>query len=66
MTCKEIYCDKCCKRQVHKKIGSSSSYAGLGIARGILAISSLGLSETITRDYYWQCLKCGEIQKRGI
>ena len=65
MTCKEIYCCNCCKKQVHKKIGRSSVFEGYGIARGILAVSSLGLSEVIGHENYWQCLKCGEIQKKG-
>ena len=50
---------------MHKKIGRSSVFEGYGIARGILAVSSLGLSEVIGHENYWQCLKCGEIQKKG-
>ena len=56
------WCRECCKRTPHNNVGSKSDYEGCGIARGILAIMSLGISET-QRDKYWQCSKCGEITK---
>lgn len=56
------WCSECCKRTPHNYIGSKSDYEGCGIVRGILAIMSLGISET-QRDKYWQCSRCGEITK---
>lgn len=63
MTVKKIYCHKCGNHQPHKKIGSSSGYEGMGIARGLLAVMSLGMSEFSGREIYWECLKCGEVRR---
>ena len=56
------YCWECGKYTPHNYVGSKSDFEGFGIARAILAISSLGISET-DRDKYWQCSKCGEARK---
>ena len=53
------WCSECCERTNHNYVGSKSDYEGLGIARAILAVGSLGISETVCRDKYWQCCKCG-------
>ena len=58
----KLWCEKCCERTLHNYVGSRSDYEDCGIARGILAVMSLGISE-IQRDKYWQCSKCGEIRK---
>jgi hypothetical protein len=57
------WCSKCRKSTYHKYAGSKSDYEGLGIARGILAVASLGISETVTRDRFWQCCECNTIRK---
>lgn len=57
------WCSKCRTSTYHKYAGSKSDYEGLGIARGILAVASLGISETVTRDRFWQCTECGAIKK---
>lgn len=57
------WCSKCRTSTYHKYAGSKSDYEGLGIARGILALASLGISETVTRDRFWQCTECGAIRK---
>lgn len=57
------YCSKCKRYTPHNYVGSKSDYEGLGIARVILAVSSLGISETVGRNKYWQCSKCGDIRK---
>lgn len=57
------WCSKCRTSTYHKYAGSKSDYEGLGIARGILAVASLGISETVTRDRFWQCTECGAIRK---
>lgn len=36
---------------------------GLGLIRGFMAIATLGITETIGVDKYYQCQKCGEIDK---
>jgi hypothetical protein len=56
------YCRKCCKRTPHSYVGSKNMLDGFGIARVILAVASLGTSETV-RGRYWQCQKCGEIKE---
>lgn len=57
------WCSECCERTNHNYVGSKGDFEGLGIARAILAVSSLGISETVCRDKYWQCCKCGEVSK---
>ena len=59
----KLYCYKCKRYTTHNYVGSKCDYEGLGIARAILAVSSLGLSETVGRHKYWQCSKCGDIRK---
>ena len=56
------YCWECGKYTPHNYVGSKRDFEGLGLARVILVISSLGISET-DRDKYWQCSKCGEVRK---
>ena len=36
---------------------------GLGLIRVFMAITTLGITETIGVDKYYQCQKCGEIYK---
>ena len=57
------WCSKCRKSTYHKYAGSKSDYEGLGLARVVLAVGSLGISETVTRDRFWQCSECGAIKK---
>lgn len=57
------YCSECGKRTTHNYIGSKGDFEDLGLLRVIMAISTLGISETLCRDKYWQCSKCGEIKK---
>lgn len=46
------YCSECGKSTPHNYIGSKSDFEGLGLARVILAVSSLGTSETVGRNKY--------------
>ena len=58
------WCSECGKRTTHNYIGSKGDFEDLGlIIRGIMVISSLGITETLCRDKYWQCTKCGDIRK---
>ena len=58
------YCHKCHRYTVYNYVGSKSDFEDCGfVIRSILAISSLGLTETLCRDRYWKCSKCGEIVK---
>ena len=57
------YCRECGEYTNHNYVGSKGDYEGLGLARGFLAVASLGISETVCRVKYWQCCKCGELTK---
>lgn len=56
-------CRKCHGDTVHTLVGKDAMCEGLGIIRGIAAIASLGITETVGVDKYYQCQKCGEITK---
>jgi ribosomal protein L44E len=65
MKTKVCYCRKCRKDTVHELVDKDSVLSGNGLARGMLAVASLGFSEvlntaTVTRKY--ECRKCGEIR----
>ena len=57
------FCVKCGKITPHNYVGSKGDFEGFGLARGILAVCSLGVSETLCRNKYWQCYRCGEVTK---
>lgn len=59
----KMYCTKCRDFTNHNYVGSKGDFEGLGPARAIVAVTTLGLSETFCRDKYWQCPKCGEVRK---
>lgn len=59
-----LYCFECGKTTPHLYCGRRSAFEGTGIARAILAVSSLGMSETTLADRYWQCECCGEMRKQ--
>lgn len=61
--CKDIWCNECGKSQVHEHYGSHGDYEGFGPACIIIAIGSIGISETMCRDHYWKCTKCDNVQK---
>lgn len=57
------YCHKCKRQTVHNYVGSKNEFEELGfVIRGILAISSLGMTESLGKKKYWQCSKCGDIR----
>lgn len=58
-----LYCSICRETTPHVYCGRRSGFEGTGIARGILAVASLGMSETTLADHYWQCECCGEMRK---
>lgn len=60
---KLLYCYKCHKTTPHSYVGKESVAIGCGIARIIMAAATLGATETVFADRYWQCEKCGNIQK---
>lgn len=62
---KICYCRKCRKDTVHDLVHKDSALSGAGLARGILAVFSCGISEivnsaTVSRKY--ECRKCGELR----
>ena len=60
------YCRKCREETVHYMVDKDSALSNCGVARGMLAVCSLGLSELInasTIEKIWQCQKCGTIKK---
>lgn len=60
------YCRKCREETVHYLVDKDSALRNGGVARGMLAVCSLGLSEVInsaTIEKTWQCQKCGTIKK---
>ena len=56
-------CRECHKDTVHILVGKNAMCEGLGLIRGFMAIVSLGTTETIGVDKYYQCQKCGKITK---
>lgn len=60
---KVLRCNKCKKKTVHKLVGSESEYAG-GLGRAFLAVASLGLSEVVAVNRYYECTKCGELKEK--
>ena len=60
---KVLRCNKCKKKTVHKPVGSESKYAG-GPGRALLAVASLGLSEFVAVNRYYECTKCGELKEK--
>ena len=60
---KKKFCCECRDWTPHKYVGSEGDFEGLGFVRGILAVATLGTSETICRDKYWQCSRCGDIRR---
>ena len=56
-------CRKCHKDTVHILVGKDAMCEGLGFIRGLMAITTFGITETIGVDKYYQCQKCGEIVK---
>lgn len=63
MKTKIKYCGKCHKRTVHILVGKDAMCEGLGPIRVMMAIASLGITETIGVDRYYQCQTCGKIIK---
>ena len=57
------YCNKCHATKEIKKVGKSTIADGFGFVRGIIAIASLGISETVGATHYYQCEKCGNIKQ---
>ena len=60
---KMIRCFKCRGATPHVYVGKEPVAGGCGIARIIMAAATLGATETVLADRYWQCEKCGNIQK---
>ena len=46
------FCSKCCECTAHNYVGSKSDFEGDGLARGILAVITLGVTETLLRDRF--------------
>ncbi len=54
------YCSNCCELTTHKFAGKGESgVEGLGLARVVFAVCTLGFSEYA--DSYYECKKCGKI-----
>ena len=61
MNCEAKFCFKCNKRTLQKYIGKKTAVSGNKILRIIVAILSLGMTETIFAEKYYQCEDCGHI-----
>ena len=58
------YCKDCGKKTLHNYVGSKNEFAELGpVIRSVLAVASLGMTETLGKQNYWQCTKCGRVKK---
>ena len=55
------YCPKCKCDTVHKLVGHKSYCEGMGLVRGIFAVTSFGFSEIASATWYYECKKCGHI-----
>lgn len=60
---KPMFCRDCSKTTPHVYVGKESACEGAGLARGIIAICTLGISETSLADHFWQCERCRRIKK---
>jgi len=56
MKVKQRYCSLCNDFTPHEVL---RFYAG--VTRGIFAVCTFGMSESILDDTQWKCLKCGKI-----
>lgn len=63
MNTKIRHCHKCHKDTIHTFVAKDAMCEGFGIGRVLVAICSLGVSETVGVDRYYQCQECGEIRK---
>lgn len=54
-------CINCHEDTVHTLVAKDTMCEGLGLIRGLMAITSFGITETIGVDKYYQCQKCGKI-----
>lgn len=59
-----MYCWECGKTTPHIYTGKESAFEGAGVARGLIAIFTFGMSETTMADHYFQCECCGEMRKK--
>lgn len=62
---KNLYCFDCGRTTPHSYVGKKSMFEGVGPARIIMAVASLGITETSLADKYWQCEACGNIKKHS-
>lgn len=60
---RNLYCFKCGKTTTHSYVGKESMCEGCGLVRAIMAISTLGMSETSWANKYWQCDVCGNVER---
>lgn len=60
---KVMWCSKCHAERVFRHVAKSTIADGLGFIRGIMAVASLGISETVGANHYYQCEKCGHIHE---
>lgn len=57
------YCYRCRQLSQHKLIAKDPAITEFGtVARVIFAICSLGITESIGADRYFQCVNCGNIK----
>lgn len=62
---KMLLCHTCGCRTPHAYVGKESHYKGIGPARAMIALATLGMSETTWAEKFWQCEKCGVIRNDG-
>lgn len=55
---KEVkFCFNCGEKTIQNYIGKESPTKRLGVARGIFAVFSFGITETLCAEKYYECLK---------
>lgn len=59
---KEMFCSDCIKTTPHVYAGKETLFDGSFLARGMVALVSLGMSESTWAEHFWQCERCGNVR----
>lgn len=55
------YCNKCRKETIHSFLSKDTIADGMGLIRAVIAIGSLGVSESLEAKKYYRCTRCAKI-----
>lgn len=58
---KMLFCHHCFTTTPHQYLGKESVCEGTGPVRVIAALATLGMTETVLAEKYWQCQRCGNV-----